>query len=472
MGSLVLTQAIRLASNLVLAHLLSPEDFGLAAIVAGLLVGLRMFSDVGLAPSIVRSRRGDDPAFLRTAFTFQATRGVALWLASCAAAWPMAALYGAALLPLVPIAGLTAVIGGLTSIHLLLATRNFDQRAPARLEVVSLVVNTLATIAISLVHPSVWAIVGGWLAGDLARAFLSHAWVGRWRDRFGYEPQAITELAHFGRWVFASSAVTFLSQQADRLMLGIVVPASVLGVYGIASMLARLPADVVSRLTESVLFPALADGARTDRSTLEQRLAKARRVLLPICVALNVGVACAGPVLFLGLYPSTYRDAVWMTPLLAGALWFSLLQATLDRVPLVTGHVRSLAIANFVRAVLAIVGGFGGHFIGKQLDAGSEPRLAVAGFIVGLAISSFAGYAVIAGVVARLGVRTLGADARATFLFAAIVLVVFTSVGRWDALGAPGGLLGGWLILGGSASVLVCVWALRGVAIEMGWFRH
>ena len=62
-------QVLRLASNLILTRLLFPEAFGVMAMVSVFLMGLAMFSDVGVGPAIMQSKRGDDRDFLNTAWT-------------------------------------------------------------------------------------------------------------------------------------------------------------------------------------------------------------------------------------------------------------------------------------------------------------------------------------------------------------------------------------------------------------------
>ena len=78
MGGFVASQALRLASNLVLTRLLFPEAFGLMALVTVFVMALVMLSDIGTGPAIMGSRRGDDPAFLDTAWTIQILRGAIL----------------------------------------------------------------------------------------------------------------------------------------------------------------------------------------------------------------------------------------------------------------------------------------------------------------------------------------------------------------------------------------------------------
>jgi O-antigen/teichoic acid export membrane protein len=64
----VLSQVIRLGSNLVMTRLLAPEMFGVMsiAITVGMILG--MLSDLGLNQNIVQSKRGEEPAFLDTAW--------------------------------------------------------------------------------------------------------------------------------------------------------------------------------------------------------------------------------------------------------------------------------------------------------------------------------------------------------------------------------------------------------------------
>ena len=104
----VASQGIRFGSNLILTRLLFPEAFGMMALVTVAMVGLGNFSDIGTGPAIAYNRRGDDPDFLDTAWTLHVIRGVLLWLATCALAWPFARFYGEPMLAqLLPVAGLS-----------------------------------------------------------------------------------------------------------------------------------------------------------------------------------------------------------------------------------------------------------------------------------------------------------------------------------------------------------------------------
>jgi len=69
------SQLIRLFGNLILTRLLVPEMFGVMAVVSVLLMGIGMFSDLGVFQNIVQSKRGEDKIYLNTAWTLQVIRG-------------------------------------------------------------------------------------------------------------------------------------------------------------------------------------------------------------------------------------------------------------------------------------------------------------------------------------------------------------------------------------------------------------
>src|SRR6185436_2188039 len=204
------SQLIRLASSLILTRLLFPEAFGVMSLVWMVTYGLEMLSDAGLGPSIIRSKRGEDPAFLNTAWTVQVIRGIALWALTCLAAWPMAVFYGQPLLgQLIPVAGLTFLISGFGTTALHTSRR---QMAFGRLTLLELASQTAAFSTVVLwasLQPTVWALVAGALVDRLVMVIGGHAFLPGIANRFRWEPATLRELAGFGRWIFVSSVLQF-----------------------------------------------------------------------------------------------------------------------------------------------------------------------------------------------------------------------------------------------------------------------
>lgn len=382
----VLSNALRLISNLILARLLFPEAFALLALASILTQGLKMFSDIGIGPSIIQSARGNDPEFQNTAWTMQIIRGVWLFVAACGLTYPFALFYNTpALLWVIPVAAFPSAISGFNSTTLFTMNRQLTMGKLAMLQLGESIVKLIVTVVWAIVHPSVWAILGGVIVSRVFYTAASHWLLPTRRHRLTWNSDAARELLRFGGWVFLSTAVTFFAQQVDRLMLGKLIPLELLGVYSIALMFSRLPLDICSTVTGQVLFPVLASITRTDPGRMKKAITESRRIILTIGAAVTVALMTASPWFFYLAYDQRYQEAIWITPFLGGTLWFGILQASCDRALLAFGDTRSLFLSNlmnFIVTVTACLVGF--HAFGMP------------GFIGGVGLGNLVGHVVIA----------------------------------------------------------------------------
>lgn len=287
------SQALRLVSNLILTRLLFPEAFGLMALVNVVLQGLEMFSDVGIGPSIIQNKRGDDPRFLGTAWTIQAIRGTVLCAACAALAWPMATFYEQPQLrALLAVGGFTALVSGFSSTALVLANRHLALGRITAVEVSSHASGILLMCVWAWFSPSAWALVVGGIWGAATRMVLSHTVLGGPRVRFCWDAHCFRELLSFGRWVFWGTLVTFLSTRSDRLLLGHYFDLKLLGIYSVAFFMSDSLSTLMSSVSHRVLFPAFSQLLREGRSDITGAFYRARlrlhAIALPLC-----GVLCA-----------------------------------------------------------------------------------------------------------------------------------------------------------------------------------
>jgi O-antigen/teichoic acid export membrane protein len=409
-------QLLRMGSNLVATRLLFPDAFGVMALVYVLMTGLEMLSDVGVEPSIVQHPRGRDRSFQDTAWTVQVFRGLVLWAVAAALAVPYARFYGEPeLAAIVPIAAASAALSGFNSTKLAALKRELTLGRVVVIDVCAQIAAIAAMLSVAAVYRSLWALVVGGLMLDLVRMLMSHIAIPGPRNRFRWEPDAARSIVHFGKWIFLSSLVTFAAARFDVMMLGRLLPASLLGVYSIANVLAALPQEVTGRLIGFVHFPAMAESARRGDALLRENLARARAVLLPAVLAVVLGIALFAPAFFTYLYDPRYHAAGWMTQLLMVKLWFYMLHEIASRTLLAVGDSRSLALGNAVRLVATVIGCASGWAIGG-----------FPGLVLGAGAGAFAGYLTV----------SLAARAQGLFLLRGDLITTAVGVG----LGLVGGL--------------------------------
>lgn len=355
-----LGQAMRLGGNLVMTRLLAPEMFGVIAIATMVTVTLAMLSDIGLQQNIVQSPRGDDPAFLDTAWIVQIARGGALWLAALLlsgalylanlrALLPPQSVYADPVLPAVIAASaLSAVIAGFSSTKIASAYRHFRQQRVVQIEVLSQFTALTAMVVLGITTRSIWALVAGGLVATLTATVLSHLWMEGTPNRFRHEKKALGELISFGKWIFISSAVGILAINGDRILLGGYVDAHTLGLYAIAILIVASIEGLLGRLFATVSLPALSEVARTGPTRLRSAYYRMRTpadlLLLFLCGLLFA----AGHLAIDLLYDPRYADAGGMLQILALTL-FTARFGVAHQMYLALGIPRCLAIINTVR---------------------------------------------------------------------------------------------------------------------------
>ncbi len=303
-------QAMRFGANLILTRFLFPEAFGLMALVTVFVVGLSMFSDLGTAPSIARSPRGDDPDFLNTAWTIQVIRGGSLWIASCLLAWPVAAFYGEpALLYLLPITGFSMVIAGFDPTRIETAHRHLAVARVTQLDMISQGIGILAMITVAIAYQSVFALVVSSLVGTTVRLWLMSRYLPGDRNRFRWEPEAAKELMQFGKWIFASTVCAFFSSQGDRAILAKALTFSLLGIYNIGYFLASFPILLGQAITGRLLIPIYRETAEDASGQSWRKLRVMRFALTAGLLGLVLCLAFTGVPLVHLLYDDRYVAA-------------------------------------------------------------------------------------------------------------------------------------------------------------------
>ncbi|NET07283.1 MAG: oligosaccharide flippase family protein [Symploca sp. SIO2B6] len=349
-------QFMRFGSNLVLARLLVPEYFGLMALANTFLIGLQLFSDIGIGPSIIQNKRGDDPDFINTAWTLQVIRGFGLWLASLLITWPIAAYYEEPQLKLlIPIVSLNAVINGFQSTAQFTLNRHLAQGKLTGFNLSMVAIRNIVTIVWAWLSKTIWAIVGGSLISSLLNTLFSHRLVPEISNRFTWEKTAAKEIFSFGKWIFVSTAMVFLAMQADKLILGRLFTLETLGVYSIALTLAALPAQAVGQISSKVIFPIISKLKDLPREKLRAKILQKRWLLL-VSIAFGVAVLVSfGDVLILALYDEKYYDAAWMLPILALGLWPALVVQTITKSLTAIGKPIYVAWGNFLKFIYMVI---------------------------------------------------------------------------------------------------------------------
>ncbi|MBO9474059.1 oligosaccharide flippase family protein [Shimia sp. R10_1] len=351
------SQALRLASNLILTRLLFPEAFGLMSLVWVFMQGLNNLSDMGVSQSILQSKRGEDPAFLNTAWTLQVLRGVILMGLTWALAAPVAAFYEAPeLAQILPVVGVTLLISGVFPTKKDSANRRLTFGRITLIDLSAQLIGLIAGVLVAWQTGSVWALVTSAMVSQLLQLFCYQIFLPGARNALRWERPAARELIHFGKWIFLSTAAGFLLSQGDKIVLGKFLSLGALGIYNIGYFLASFPWLLGGMVAGRLLIPIYREKPPSASAENRAHLHKMRLLLSAGLFTLLTGFAVLGPWLVQTLYDPRYELAGGVVVLLALLQIPQMIALTYDQAALAAGDSRGFFILAATRAGLVMTG--------------------------------------------------------------------------------------------------------------------
>jgi O-antigen/teichoic acid export membrane protein len=315
-------QLLKLVTMLTLARMLAPQAFGLVALVNVFLSGLEMLSDLGIGMDVVQHPRGDDPAFINTAFIIQMGRGIILWIIATALAYPFARFYHQpAVLMLLIIASLAVPLRGVTSGSIWGLMRHVELGKYNLLIIGTSFFGFLVSLVWALISPTAWALVVGSVASVVALVIASH-WIAEHPVTMKWDRQAAKEIFIFGSGIFLSTATGFLAGESERLVVGKFVNIVELGCFSIALSVSWAGTKSLQQIISQVFFPMMSSSLREDESIAARHFKRSRHLLLLVSCCASVGFITCSHLFVAYVLGPKYAQAGWMLQLMGvrGAL--------------------------------------------------------------------------------------------------------------------------------------------------------
>ena len=319
---------LRLASNLLMTRILLPEAFGLMAMVVTVHSASELLMDLGVARSIQRERDGDTTHFLRAAWIVQVLRSaivscvvalcaIMLWFLGPSWAAP-GTIYGAPELPLLLlISAIVPLMKGAESPNKSLALRRLEIRRVTIVALGTQILGLATMYAFAAMSPTVWALLAGMLARSTYALIATHTLLPGPRMGFVWDREINERLWRFGKWIMGAAPLQFLATNADKLILGALLPASVFGMYVIAVLWIYAARDVLVRMIGQVGFAGLSEVARTRPKDVPAIFLRLQAIVSWLCVAAFLGFYLLGDMFIRTLYPDAYHQAGQYMPVLA-----------------------------------------------------------------------------------------------------------------------------------------------------------
>lgn len=455
-GGRIIMNLIGLASTLVLARLLTPEDFGLVAIATVVFAIITAFTELSWAAALIQHKDLQREHY-DTAWTLNILRALLISALLCISAYPMAAAYGdQRLVGIMFVLAAAALASGLVNPRLVDFRRKLSFQQEIFTELVVKTVGFVVGAAIAYWFRSYWALVIGSLAAQVAGLIVSYVLIP-FAPRFSLKYWRT--LFSFSSWLALSSGLNAINYRLDQLVIGAVLGTGPLGQYTVGDNLASLPVRESTAPLAHVLFPAF---SRLQDDAVRRRETFLRSQCLLVATALPVGLGfalVATPLVQLVLGPQ-WTSVALVIQILSTIFAVHAFSAPLTPLAMGLGQTRLLFVRDVINLVVRYPLIFAGLFLGGLLglllarcvsglfaigiDLYLARRLVGASILAQIASSWRALAATTVMAVSVWGLGALGVE-RATYLDLALLVVtgaasyLGASLVFWLAAGRPAG---------------------------------
>ncbi len=279
-------RAIGLINVVILARLLTPDDFGIVAMGIITMALLESFANLNVTSLIIREKNLDR-ATIDTAWSMQFLQNLALAFILAASAPLIATYFGdPRVTDIILVLAIATSIRGLTNIGMTLVRRELDYAKDFRFEVYKKLSIFSITLALALSLQSYWAIVIGQLAGaviEVILSFLMHSYRPR--------PQLknCRRFLNFGLIMSLTNTLQYLNQRFDSWVVAGISNAATFGLYNIALELSRMIINEITTPVNRALYPAYAKISH-DREGLAEIYLNTLGIIITLYFALGIGL--------------------------------------------------------------------------------------------------------------------------------------------------------------------------------------
>ena len=275
---------VRLASTVVLARLLTPDAYGLTAMVTVVTGFVGLFKSLGLATATIQAPRLSERE-LSGLYWINALIGVVAMLLTLALAPAMSWFYAEPrVAPLMAGLSVTFLFGGFAVQPAALLRRRLQFASIAAIELAAVAVGAVTAVLLARAGAGPWALVAGVVSTELSNLVLVSVVVD-WKPM---RPSFNTSLGHLlglGRDLTMFNVLNYWARNLDNFLIGRFWGAAELGLYGRAYQLLLLPLQQVTTPLAPVAIAALSrlqqDGPRF-RSAYVRILEKVSIVCMPL----------------------------------------------------------------------------------------------------------------------------------------------------------------------------------------------
>lgn len=280
----LLRQGSQFVILIVMARILSPDDFGTMALLA-LFVGLaNVFVDGGFGSALIQ-RQNNTHTDESTVFFFNLVMGLVVLVALCTLAPYIAHLFDKPILrPLTYVMAANVFINAFGSIHTILLTKELNLKLVAKIGGIASALSGGLAVYLALQGFGVWSLAIQTVTTSLFSVLLLWKWHA-WRPLRAFSLSSLRSYFRFGGYLLIVSFVDILHTNLYSLLIGKFYQIREVGFYDRAQKTQLLPVNFIMLVINRVAFSTFSSLAE-DREKLARAFRKAQRLVMFVNIPL------------------------------------------------------------------------------------------------------------------------------------------------------------------------------------------
>ena len=351
------TQVLYAVTGVVLANVLSKDDFGLVGVLLVFQAFATIFVDSGFGAALLQKKHPLERDY-STVFWFNTCMCVFIYLILYFSAPLIARVFhnDMRLIPLSRVMFLSFILNGLGIVQTNRLMKMMHVKQIALANIAGLILSGIAGVWLALAGYGPWALV--WQTIVLAAIKTSWLWLtGGWLPRYGMSASSLRSVYRVGASVFATSLLNTLFLNVYNFVIGIWYSFASLGDYTQADKWSKMGSASLSQILTSTFVPLLSR-FQDDRERYREMMGKVNRLTAFMLFPFMGGLVVMAEPLFHTLFGTKWDSAIPLFQLLAARGIFTVLCSLYGNYLLSLGYARSLVVIEVVKdgAIIAAIG--------------------------------------------------------------------------------------------------------------------
>lgn len=310
----LLGNGITFLVGIILARILTPDEYGLVGIVMIIVTVLNSIVDSGFGRALIRNIKADDTDYSTAFFTNLVISVVLYIILFVSAPWIASFFSRPELVALTKVTGLVIIINALSLIQNTILTKRIDFKTKTKASLLSAIASGVVGIGMAFSGFGVWALVGQTISRQLL--YTVCLWIfNKWLPLLKFSWKSFNEMWGFGWKLLVSNLIDTIWNELYQVVIGKFYSPATLGQYTRGNQFASIFSQNLTAVVQRVSYPALSE-IQEDLPRLKNAYRRVIKMTMFVTTILMFGLGAISEPLLYCLVGPQWGEAASYLPIL------------------------------------------------------------------------------------------------------------------------------------------------------------